>query len=130
MCNWDKRLVLRQRGEPEPGRQSCDGALRRWLGPSLGLQDVRTLSFGDSEAEPFLRACDYLLAACVDFTRRAISGDEIPVEIREAAHHGLGRMLTQAAGLGQGSADLEFQIGGIMAADRWIGSVAKPFLPR
>jgi hypothetical protein len=99
-------------------------------GQIYGLQNVRTLSFGNSESEPLLRASDYLLAACVDFTRRAFAGDEIPQEIWEAAHHGLGRMLTQAAGLSPGRLGLEFQVGEIMAADRWIDTVARRFLPR
>lgn len=99
-------------------------------GQIYGLRNVRTLSFDDSESAPLLRACDYLLAACVDFTRRAVAGDEIPEEIREAAHHGLGRMLTEAAGVSLGPSGLEFQIGEIMAADRWISTVARRFLPR
>jgi hypothetical protein len=35
---------------------------------AYALQNERTLWFGNSEAEPLLLDCDYLLAACVDFS--------------------------------------------------------------
>lgn len=98
--------------------QLCDDPLCR---------NVTTLSFGNSESEPLLRACDYLLAACVDFTRRAISDEDIPATIREAAYHGLGRMLRQATGDDRSDSRTDAQIGEIMAADRWIAKVGSRF---
>lgn len=59
--------------------------------------------------------------------RSAVAGEETPAEVREAAHHGLGRMLAQANGSAADAPDLDYQIGEIMAADRWIRMIANRF---
>ena len=89
----------------------------------FGFRQLNSLSFANSEELPLLRACDYLLAACVDFTRRAGSGQDIPDLLRAAAHHGLGRMMDAAAGRVSNHRATARQIGEFMASDAWIEKV-------
>ena len=88
----------------------------------FGFRNLHSLSFGDSEQMPLLRACDYLTAMCVEFARRAIADEDIPEQVRVCAEHGWGRMLREARNLE--TDQTRFQIGEIMAADRWIERVA------
>ena len=91
----------------------------------FGFRRLNSLSFGDSESLPLLRAADYLLAASVDFTRRALAQEEIPPELHACAFHGLGRMMGEAAGR---HTTTSLQIGEIMASDIWIEKVARYFV--
>jgi len=95
-------------------------------GEIFGFQRLNSLTFGDSESLPLLRASDYLLASCVDFARRAIAQEEISAELRSCAAHGLGRMMTEARGAEPDPA-VAGQIGEIMASDVWINRVALRF---
>ena len=67
----------------------------------------------------------YLIASGVELTRRALAGQEISMELREAAFHGLGRMLSEAAGMDTSHPLLDRQIGELMASDSWIARVAE-----
>jgi len=96
-------------------------------GEIFGFQRLNSLTFGDSESLPLLRASDYLLAACVDFARRALTHEEIPAELRTCAAHGLGRMMTEAVGAVPTDSAGAHQIGEIMASDVWIQRVAARF---
>ena len=92
----------------------------------FGFRNLHSLSFGDSEQMPLLRACDYLTAMCVEFARRAIAAEDIPNEVRLGAEHGWGRMLREARN--QKAGPTPFQIGEIMAADRWIEQLAARYV--
>lgn len=93
----------------------------------FGFRCLRSLAFADSELSPLIRASDYLLANCVDFTRRALAGAAIPDATRKSAGHGLARMMHEALGLPP-PAFASRQIGELMAADVWIAPVAKAFV--
>jgi hypothetical protein len=93
----------------------------------FGFRSLRALSFGDSESLPLLRAADYLLAGCVDFTRRALADEPIPEELRTTATFGLSRMMHEARGV-EPPASVRFQIGELMASDRWIAKVSRAFV--
>jgi len=92
----------------------------------FGFRRLNSLVFGDSETTPLLRACDYLLAACADFAKRTVSGDEIPADLRAVASYGLERMMTMAAGQDP-EPHAERQIGELMASDAWIDRVAQAY---
>lgn len=105
-------------------------AVRHWPDGSIdvtGFKYLRSLSFGDSEAQPLLRAADYLLAICGDFLRRAGAGDELPPATRAGAHHGLARMMFAAAARPVPDSRLHLQIGEIMASDAWLSKMAMRF---
>lgn len=95
-------------------------------GEIFGFRRLNSLSFGDSEMLPLLRASDYLLASCVDLCKRAVNREEIPVELRDASQHGLARMMNMAAGH-HSDVRTSGQIGEIMASDMWISQVAESF---
>lgn len=91
----------------------------------FGFQRLNSLSFGDSEQLPLLRASDYLLATCVELTRRALAQEDISPQLHACAFHGLGRMMRES--IGMHPTILPFQIGEIMASDAWIEKVAVRF---
>ena len=92
-----------------------------------GFQGLHTLEFANSEDTPLLRAADYLVATCVEFTRNAVEGEIVVPEIQHNAHHGLRRMLQLATGVPVKDQKIAQQIGEIMAADEWITKAARGF---
>jgi hypothetical protein len=109
-CRADRTVVSRRDGSVE----------------IFGLRCLSALTFGNSETLPLLRASDYLLAACVDFARRALAGEEISDLQRASASHGLARMMHLAAGRAVPH-DASAQVGQVMASDAWINRVAFAF---
>jgi hypothetical protein len=61
---------------------------------AFGFTRLTFLSFADSEAQPLLRASDYLVASCVDFAQRAAADAEIPTGLVQCAYPGLGGILS------------------------------------
>lgn len=106
----ERRIVLRQDGSIE----------------IFGFRSLRSLSFANSELSPLIRASDYLLANCVDFTRRALAGTPIPDATRKSAGYGLARMMHEAKSLPT-PRSAALQIGELMASDVWIEQVTKAF---
>lgn len=93
----------------------------------FGFQRLNSLSFGNSEMLPLIRACDFLVATCVDFARRALAGEEIPAELHACASFGFARMMANAVGKEPADPKTRAQIGEIMAADTWIAHVAERY---
>lgn len=110
-CGADRRIVTR-----------ADGSLE-----IFGFQNLRTLAFGNSDAQPLLRAADYLLAGCVGFARLAAADQPVPDGMRGLAVPGLSRMMHEAVGIIPPRASAG-QIGEVMASDVWIERVARSFL--
>jgi hypothetical protein len=92
----------------------------------FGFRCLQSLSFGNSEALPLLRAADYLLAGCVGFTKLASENEPAPKELRDLAAHGLSRMMHIALGIEPPLSAVD-QVGEIMASDIWIKKVALQF---
>lgn len=109
-CDADRRIVSRADGSVE----------------IFGFRNLRSLSFGDSEARPLLRAADYLLAGCSGFARLAAAGEPVPNDFRELANHGLSRMMHAALDR-KPPPSVAGQTGEIMASDAWIQRLAQAF---
>jgi hypothetical protein len=88
-----------------------------------GFERMNSLSFGDSEAQPLLRAADYLTASCTEFARRSLTGEEVPQDLAELAYPGLGAIMVWALSQMLPESQRMPQLGQVMASEKFIGRV-------
>jgi len=85
-----------------------------------GFQNIKGLSFGDSEIEPLLRAADYLVAACVEFGRSAFERRPIDATIAKIAYPAIGGIIVWALSQQHGLKPMP-KVGEIFASEDWVG---------
>jgi hypothetical protein len=86
-----------------------------------GYERLNSLSFGNSEEQPLLRAADYLTASCADFARRSSVGEDVPLDLAKLAYPGLGAIMVWALSHKLPESERMPQLGQMLASERFIG---------
>ena len=88
-----------------------------------GYENLNSLSFGNSEEHPFLRAADYLTASCTDFARRSFAGEDVPPDLAKLTYPGLGAIMVWALSHMLPESERMPQLGQVLASERFVGRV-------
>jgi hypothetical protein len=97
-----------------------------------GFKNIKSVSFGNSEVEPMLRASDYLVACCSDFGQTAFSGRAVDPDIAKAAMPAIGGIIVWALSSAHNLGHVP-KLGELFCSGLWSGKCMKammPFMPK